>query len=313
MPTDTDVQAESAPSPAKAAKPSVLRRIFGSPKRLLIDVAAFYAVLLCYLYLAQVPLIFPGSMRHGSAETHIKTAPGVELITLRTAGGETVKAIFGKALTEKGAPDPDAAHRPTLLFFYGNTDTVSDCAVQLELFRRLGANVMIPEFVGYGASTGVASETGCYATADAAYDYLASCPGIDPRRIYVGGASLGAASAVDLATRKPVAGLATFMAFTSMAEMGSHQYPIVPTPIVRLLLKHRFLNESKMPRVHCPILIAHGRADRFVSYDMADRLAKAAGGPVTRIGIPGAGHGDLFAIGWKQIAPVMREFLGNKK
>ena len=54
----------------------------------------------------------------------------------------------------------------------------------------MGANVLIPEYVGYGLSTGDACEAGCYATADAAYQHLLSRSDIDPRRIVVAGASL---------------------------------------------------------------------------------------------------------------------------
>ena len=45
---------------------------------------------------------------------------------------------------------------------------------EFDRFRRLGLNVIVPDYIGYGMSEGHPSEKGCTATADAAYDYLVS-------------------------------------------------------------------------------------------------------------------------------------------
>ena len=89
------------------------------------------------------------------------------------------------------------------------------CQKSFEGLRRLGVNVLIPEYPGYGMSDGRASERGCYAAADVAYDYLARRPDIDRAQIIVAGHSLGGAVAVDLASRRHVAALITLSTFTS--------------------------------------------------------------------------------------------------
>ena len=71
-------------------------------------------------------------------------------------------------------------------------------------FRRLGANVMIPDYVGYGLSGGSPSEAGCYATADTAYEHLKGRKDVDPGKIVAAGWSMGGGVAVDLAARRPV-------------------------------------------------------------------------------------------------------------
>lgn len=258
------------------------------------------------LYSFQTRLIFPGQATQGLPEAEVVAGPDAELVRLETAGGDRVVALFGAALGPDGRPRPDAATRPTLLFFNGNGTCLKAAADQFALFRRAGANVLIPDYVGYGMSGGVASEAGCSATADAAFAHLRARKDVDPRRIVAGGWSLGAAVAIDLAAREPVAGVVALSGFTSMVDMARRNFPYLPA---RLLLRHRFASESKLRRVSCPILIGHGRDDALIPFAMAGRLAAAANGPVTRFAVDHAGHNDFFLIGEDQIADELRRFL----
>ena len=120
----------------------------------------------------QSRIIFPGASSQGQPFAEIHPRRGTELITLKTKSGERVVALYGAALLSDGRPDPSAAMRRTMIFFYGNAMCLNYSDSQLEQFRRLGMNVLIPEYVGYGMSSGRASKSGCQATALAAYDYL---------------------------------------------------------------------------------------------------------------------------------------------
>jgi pimeloyl-ACP methyl ester carboxylesterase len=182
-----------------------------------------------------------------------------------------------------------------------------DTLYEVQRFRCLGLNVIVPEYVGYGMSSGRPSEQGCYAAAEAAYDYLTGRPDIDPTKVAACGWSLGGAVAVDLALRRPIAGLALFSSFTSMADMARRSFPFLP---VSLLLRHRFESDRKIPSVRCPILIGHGLSDSIVPPVMADRLEALARARVTRLGIEGADHNDFFAIGHGRIFTALDEFLG---
>ena len=268
-------------------------------------VGVFYLAQLGLLYTAQDQLLFPGASTRGKAT--VQPQPGSELVSLKTASGETIAALFGTALTPDGEPVRDPRKAPTLLYFYGNGTCLKTSTDQLEEFRRSGANVLIAEYVGYGMSTGRPSEDGCYATADAAYDYLRSRPDIDPTRIVAAGGSLGGAVAIDLAARKPVAGLITFMTFTSLTDVAANHFPLVPVS----LLRYRFDSVSKIRQVHCPILLTHGTSDLLVPHGMMDRLASAAGSPATCILVPSATHYNLFNVGAQPIAIGLRKFLAR--
>ena len=236
----------------------------------------------------------------------VRPRADAELVTLTTADGDRVVALFGPALTREGEPHPEASRRPTLLYFYGNGMCLNDTMEQFDHFRRLGANVLIPDYVGYGMSGGQPGESGCRATADAAYDHLQSRRDVDPRAIVAVGWSLGGAVAIDLASRRPVAGLAAFSTFTSMVEMARRNFPFLPNS---LLLRHRFDSLAKIGRVSCPILLMHGRSDRLIPSAMSDRLAAAARTPVTKLTVEGADHNDFFLVGGAQVDEALVRFL----
>jgi fermentation-respiration switch protein FrsA (DUF1100 family) len=262
-------------------------------KRLLRVAAIIYLVACLVVMLIQNWIIFPGAYFQDRAAAQVQPSPDRELLTLHTADGHRIAAIFGSALDRDGLQLPDAAARPTILFFYGNGDCIRTSLGPFENFRRLGANVLIPEYVGYPMSSGHPSESGVYATADAAYAYLLTRHDVDPKKIVVVGRSLGGAPAIDLASRERVAGLASFSAFTTMDAMARKTMPIFPTP---LFLKAHFNNRQKIAQVKCPIWLAHGDQDTFVPYSMMADLAAEAHAPVTTYAIRGADHNSIFDV-----------------
>jgi pimeloyl-ACP methyl ester carboxylesterase len=269
-------------------------------------VVGVYLGVLAVMYFLQSRLVFPGRETQGHPLALVRPRPGTELVPLTIRRGESIVALFGPALQPDGRPHPHPAGCPTLLFFYGNAMCLNYATVEFEQFRRLGLNVLIPEYVGYGMSSGSPSETGCHATADAAYNYLVSTRGVPPERIVVAGWSLGGAVAVDLASRQRAAGLIAFCTFTSGVDMGRRLVPFLP---VSLLLRHRFDCLQKIARVPCPILIGHGRRDSIVPFRMGQRLAEAATSPVTTLWIDDADHNDFFDVGVRQIDEAMLRFI----
>ena len=265
-----------------------------------------YVGVLAVMYGYQTRLIFPGAASQGTAEAVVRPRRGSELLTLKTAAGDRVVALFGPALSADGSPRADAARCPTMLFLYGNGMCLSSCDDLFEMFRRLGVNVLIPEYVGYGMSGGSPSEAGCHATADAAYDHLRSRGDVDATRIVAAGWSLGGAVAVHLAARREVAGLAIFSTFTSVVEMARRAFPFLPAS---LLLRHRFESLGEIGKASCPVLIGHGSADSIVPHDMSLKLAAAAKGPVDRFTVEGADHNDFFDVGRADVATRLRTFL----
>ena len=270
--------------------------------------AIVYLGLALILSLLQTQLIFPGAATQGHPDAVVRPFDGAEIVTLKASTGDTVAALFGPALTPDGKPDPDAAHRPTLLYFYGNGMCMADCEGELTHFRRRGFNMMVPDFIGYGMSSGKPSEQGVYATADACFDHLLHRPDIDPTRIVPTGWSLGSAAAIHLASTRKVPCLVTVSGFTSMADMARRIFPIMPTS---LILKHHFENEKKLRTVRQPVFIGHGMHDSIIPFAMSKKLAAAAGGAVTKYDVQDGDHNDVFDVGGTDMLDAITEFINE--
>ncbi len=284
-------------------------------RRLLLFGAALYLTPLVVLAAFQRQLVFnAGYSRTWGGADRVALPPGARRVSLKTAAGDRVTAYYGSALKADGTRDPDAARRPTLLFFYGKGGSLVGCRAWFESFRRLDVNVLMPDYVGFGQSGGRESEANCDATAQAAYRSLRARPDVDQKNIVIAGYSLGSGVAADLAAREttahqPVAGLVLFAAYTSLADEAHRQYPLYPTFLLRLLLRYPFATEQKMSHVTCPTLIVHSRADRLIPFWMADRLAAASGGPVTRLTITRADHADYFRVEGQAVFIALGRFL----
>jgi fermentation-respiration switch protein FrsA (DUF1100 family) len=253
-------------------------------------------------------LIYPGTSTQGRPDAIVTPRPGQELVHLATADGTKIVALFGHALDGRGETLPDPGARPTVIFFYGNAACVAHMEGEFERFRRLGTNVLMPDFPGYGMSGGKPSEAGFYATADAAYDYLLSRPDVDRDRIVAAGWSMGAAVAIDLASRRRVDRLVTISAFTTLPATAHALVPWLPTSFI---VRSRFDNIGKLPRVTCPIFMAHGTIDTVVPPYMEDQLAAAAGRKVAVYRVVGGGHNDIFFVGGDRLWDAIRTSILN--
>jgi uncharacterized protein len=253
--------------------------------------------------------VFPGAAAtQGQKDGSISPGYGDKLLALRTPDGTFIAAIFGKALQHNGLPLADTEHCPTIIYFYGNGACMAYSTDVFEHFRRLGANVIIPDYEGYGMSGGKPSEAGCYAAADVAYKYLLGRGDVDTKYIVPVGWSLGAAVAIDFASRRPVAGLVTVSAFTSLRDMAHQFISWLP---MSLILKYRFDNEKKIAEISCPVLIVHGTDDELIPFAMSGQLAAAAKGKVTRFDVVGGRHNDIFEVGGLGLLDQIGKFLGT--
>jgi hypothetical protein len=207
-----------------------------------------------------------------------------EDLALTTSDGVLIEAWY--------VPGP--AERPVVLLSHGNGGNISHRLEKLKLLRRAGAGgVLLYDYRGYGRSEGTPSEAGTYLDGEAAWSWLVST-GVAPGRIVLHGESMGAGVAVELASRHPdAAGLVIESGFTSTLAMGRRIMPRwVP---VSWMVRYRYDNLAKLPKVPLPTLVLHSPQDEIVPYEMGRALFEAAPGRTSFVDLRG-GHNDGFFV-----------------
>ncbi|HPC83188.1 MAG TPA: alpha/beta hydrolase [Thermoanaerobaculaceae bacterium] len=221
---------------------------------------------------------------------------------LATADGVRLHAWW---VSPPNPPLPGETTRPTLLYLHGNAGNLSHRGtVAATLARRLGMDVLVLDYRGYGRSEGSPHESGLYEDARAAWRHLTVDRAVPARRIVVYGKSLGGGVATQLASEVQPAGLVLQSTFTSIPDMAAHHYPFVP----RLLLRTRMDSLSKIERVGCPLLVIHSHADEIVPFAHGQRLFAAAREPKRLFAVERAGHNDTFDAGGEALLAALAEF-----
>lgn len=232
---------------------------------LLVGAGAYLALLIYGVFLSESAMFQPHPASYRD---------GVEIIKLTSRDGARISAAY--------LPNADA--RYTLLFCHGNAEDLGDDLPLLAELRRAGFAVFIFDYQGYGTSQGRPTEQHTYDDADAAYDYLTGPLKVPANRIIAVGRSLGSAVCVDLATRRPVAGLILQSAFTSAFRVVT-QVPILPFDKYRSLAKIR--------NIHVPVLVIHGTADEVVPFSHGEKLFAASNQPKRSLWVQGGDHNSL--------------------
>ncbi|SRR6266542_1767698 len=161
-----------------------------------------------------------------------------------------------------------------VLFLHGNAATIAS-RVNIARYaglRKLGVNVMAPEYRGFAGLDGVPTESSLTADARSAYSYLLARR-VDPARIVVYGWSLGSAVAVDLASKVDEAAVVLEGAPASLVDIGGERYPFFP---IRLLMRNPFDSLSKVDSIHAPMLFLHSPDDTVIPIAEGKRLYEAA-------------------------------------
>lgn len=183
--------------------------------------------------------------------------------------------------------------QPTLLYFHGHAGNLAGRASRIARFKDEGWGVFMLSYRGFSGSSGLPSEENNVTDGMLAYEKLLEL-GVKPSDLFVYGESLGSGVAVQVAARKPVAGLVLDAPYTSMAEIAQQRFPIFP---VRAVMRDRYESDRRIGQVHVPVLIMHGEKDDIVPVEQGKRLAALAAEPKTLVLFPEGDHGNLPDVG----------------
>jgi len=195
----------------------------------------------------------------------------------------------------------------TWLWFHGNAGNISHRLDNLKIIHdELGVNVFIFDYRGYGLSQGKPTEQGTYQDGEAALAYLRSRRDVNQEKVIYFGRSLGAAVAVEMATRHRPYALVLESPFTSIREMARLTYPFLP---VWPFLRTKYDSLAKIGSVEAPVLVLHGDRDDIVPLETGRKLFLAAHEPKEFFVIQGAGHNDTYLVGGDGYLQALRRFV----
>jgi len=127
--------------------------------------------------------------------------------------------------------------------------------------------------------------------------------GYRERQIIVHGESLGSAVAIDLANRRPCAGLVLEAPFTSAADVAATVLPVVGPLLVR-----SYNSLPKIRWIRVPKLFLQGDRDEIIPLRLGQELFAAAQAPKSFWVIAGAGHNDIVETAGPEYREKLRSF-----
>lgn len=264
---------------------------------LLTTLALAYGGVAALLFLLQDDLAYYPQIGREIYATPREHGLDYEPLTLATPDGERLDAWF--------VPSPQS--RGTVLFLHGNAGNLSHRMDSIAMFHRLGYNVLIFDYRGYGRSTGKPSEAGLYQDAQTAWEHLTRQRGIPPGRIILFGESLGGAMAAWLAAHEKPGALVLSSVLISAPALAADLYPWLPA---RWLVRMRYDTRAALAQVHCPVLIAHSPDDEIIPFRHGQSLFAAAAEPKVFLPLAG-GHNEGFIFMRAEWVDLLGVFLNR--
>ncbi|CAI5737019.1 unnamed protein product [Peronospora destructor] len=204
---------------------------------------------------------------------------------------------------------------PTLIFFHGNAGNIGyRLPNAVQLYRKVGANILLVDYRGFGHSEGDPSEKGLKLDAEAAIDALYARTDIDTSKLVAFGRSLGGAVSVYLAKKEPsrVAAIILENTFLSISAMVDALMPFL-TYVKSVVLRIYWNNELDIQKVKQPILFIAGIQDELVPHFHMERLCSLATSSQRVMWYPVSNgtHNDTWLRGGSKYYAELRKFLNT--
>jgi uncharacterized protein len=316
------IMADSSSENSAPSQQLAPRKLSGTARRLLFMLFRIVLILLIVLAWYQRSLIYQPTKSNQLAAANSSVPQAVVDVMVASHDGLTLHGWLALAGQKRSAVPPDAKAllgqgRPLVIVFPGNAGHRMMREHLIQSFGRLGADVMIFDYRGYGDNAGKPSEANMVRDARAIWNHATKDLSVAPRRIVLYGESLGGGVAVRLASDVCIdglepSGLVVQSTFNSLVDAGRHHFPLLP---VSLILIDRFDSEQRIASVTCPLLQIHGSRDQIVPLRLGQQLfaaapEKSSAGIVKRqVLLPNADHNDVYGFDLPLVIDAMKTFL----
>lgn len=214
------------------------------------------------VYRFQTSLIYPSNFPEGSREVvDVPTSYDIEFedVTIRTSDGERLKAY---EMIQPGAGK-------TVVMLCPNAGNMGhSLPIAEQFYKKMGYNVFVFSYRGYGKSTGSAHEQGIKLDCHAVVNYLAKHKTLSSTSIVLYGRSLGGAIGIYMATlpssKGLISGLVLENTFLSIPKLIPNVLPLL-SPL-SFLCTEKWESERlirHLPR-DIPVLFLSGKKDELV-------------------------------------------------
>lgn len=205
---------------------------------------------------------------------------------------------------------PHGKTSPTIIYFHGNGEVVSDHDYVAPYYNELGINLFVPDYRGYGASGGTPTFRSMTRDTHTILNTFKNIlnEGDYSGNLFVMGRSLGSISAVELAFHhqdqfKGVILESGIASITNlMRHMGTYEaFSNPPAP--------DFPNLAKIKSITLPTLILHGERDTMIPVSEAKTMYKHSAAKDKRLVLIQSDHNDIMLLGMEEYFSSIRELV----
>lgn len=207
---------------------------------------------------------------------------------------------------------PSSKDAPTILFFHGNSEIVSDYDQVAAEYTQIGINLFVATYRGYGHSSGTPKVSVLFKDNVLIFTYLQEYLQTNDFSgdLFVMGRSLGSASAIDLVYRFPdeCKGLILDSGFGETLPLAKRLGFDISTHDIRE--EDCFNNLEKIRQISNPTIILHGSRDVLIPVSEAEKLQAYSGAKTKQFHVvPGADHNSLITVGGALYFETIKKFI----
>lgn len=178
-----------------------------------------------------------------------------------------------------------------IIYLHGSKGNTSLYLGGIKQLHKVGANILIVDYEGFGNSSGKVSIKNTIKDAIAMYDYLIYNHLAKPEDISLFGYSYGGAVAIELALRRKVHAILLESTFSSLRDIAIARYSFLAS----ILIPSDLLNSKKnIRRINAPVVIAYAGNDQIVPTVQSKNLFTNANTPKYLFEIKNAQHHNIF-------------------
>jgi len=261
---------------------------------IVIVVLAIYIVISVLLYFLQDYLMFKPEKLPADFQFYYENQE-TEEYNVETRDGAILNGLRFKAQEPKGV----------VFYLKGNSKSIKGWGKFAVDFTRLGYDVLMVDYRGFGKSTGRRSQKAIKRDMQVIYNKLREK--VDEKYIILYGRSLGSGFAAKLASMNNPRMLILDAPYYSLSKVAKKFIPFMP---LSLLIKFPMPTYKWLRYVNCPIHIIHGTDDRLIPYKTSVKLSKIKPETTTLHTVIGGGHKNLN--GFESYHKMLRDIITTK-